>query len=116
MARIRGGRMTIEEKDKQYFITNFAIELTNCTLDEREQIAEKYYNIIQRLKAENEELKEKAYKDADMIYRLNEEIQDYDEDLYVEKEKNKVADEVLIKFLMEETVSQKPIMTLLSCI
>ena len=48
--------MTIEE-DKQEFITNFAIELTNRTLYERKQIAEKYYNIIQRLKKENEDLK-----------------------------------------------------------
>ena len=53
---------------------------------------------LQRLKKENEKLKDKAYKDADMIYQLTEENREYDIDLSIEKEAHKSTIEQLDKY------------------
>ena len=62
-------------------------ELPNC-----------YYKQLKRLEAENEKLKDKAYKDADMIYQLTEENREYDIDLSIEKEAHKSTIERLDKY------------------
>ena len=59
-----------------------------------EEWAKKY----ERLEAENEKLKDKAYKDADMIYQLTEENREYDIDLSIEKEAHKSTIERLDKY------------------
>lgn len=56
---------------------------------------QEHYN---KLQAENEKLKDKAYKDADMIYRLTEENREYDIDLSIEKEAHKSNIERLDKY------------------
>lgn len=53
---------------------------------------------IEKLQAENEKLRDKAYKDADMIYRLTEENREYDIDLSIEKEAHKSTIERLDKY------------------
>lgn len=52
---------------KQDFIDNFSIELTNCNFSEREQIGNKYFDIILRKEQECESLKETNNENLELL-------------------------------------------------
>ena len=66
---------------KEDFIDNFAIELTNCNIYEREQIGNKYFEIILAKEQEYKRLKEGYSELTDIVSPYMNDFTGYNEEL-----------------------------------